>query len=570
MRSCVGHVNAATARRLRAIGTSLLSVILLVGVAPLAVARASTTTTTDAATTDVAAPTLVARLAGADRYATSAAISASTFAPGVPVVYVDNGTDWPDALAAGPVAARAGGPILLTPATTIPGSVAAELTRLKPARIVALGDATETTAALLHALASYAPVVTRLGTRDPAASSAAISASAFAPGVPVVFVDNSTDWPDGLSAGPVAARAGGPILYTTATTIPAVTAAELTRLHPAQIIALGSSSVTSAALLTLLGQYAPAVARIGGADRYATSAALSASSFAPGTPVVYLDSGTDWPDALAAVPVATAAGGPILLVGATSVSAVTRAEVVRLAPAKLIALGGQNVLSEASLYSAAGLAIPAQPIPPLPPCRLADGQTPAQSYTDWNHTLVDWSLMVPRSYAPPDLVAVSRAGTSGSGLIRDLVIPDLAAMTKAAKAAGAPIAVQSAYRSYATQVSTFAHWVATLGYAEAVKGSARPGHSEHQLGTAIDFKSYGGGAPWSFGGYDWATSKAGTWMMKNAYRYGFILSYPKGQQAKVCYSYEPWHYRYVGRGEALAIHSSGLTPREWYWDHPSG
>jgi D-alanyl-D-alanine carboxypeptidase len=53
----------------------------------------------------------------------------------------------------------------------------------------------------------------------------------------------------------------------------------------------------------------------------------------------------------------------------------------------------------------------------------------------------------------------------------------------------------------------------------------------------------------------------------NAWRYGFMLSYPRGQTAKTCYKYEPWHYRYVGVAEAAAIHASGLTTREWMWRH---
>jgi D-alanyl-D-alanine carboxypeptidase len=145
------------------------------------------------------------------------------------------------------------------------------------------------------------------------------------------------------------------------------------------------------------------------------------------------------------------------------------------------------------------------------------------------------------------------------------VIDDLAAMTKAAAAAGTPIAVQSAYRSYATQVTTFQYWVNLDGYARALLYSARPGHSEHQLGVAIDFKSAAGGPPWS--GSDWALSPAGSWMKANAWQYGFILSYPKGERSKTCYDYEAWHYRYVGREEAAAIHASGLTTREYLWRH---
>jgi hypothetical protein len=63
------------------------------------------------------------------------------------------------------------------------------------------------------------------------------------------------------------------------------------------------------------------------------------------------------------------------------------------------------------------------------------------------------------------------------------------------------------------------------GYAAALKVSARPGHSEHQLGTTIDFKSYGGSAPWNY--TNWATTRAGAWMAANAWKYGWVMSYPK-------------------------------------------
>jgi D-alanyl-D-alanine carboxypeptidase len=55
-------------------------------------------------------------------------------------------------------------------------------------------------------------------------------------------------------------------------------------------------------------------------------------------------------------------------------------------------------------------------------------------------------------------------------------------------------------------------------------------------------------------------------MAANAWKYGFIESYPRGvSPSKTCYAYEPWHFRYVGRAEAAAVHASGLTLREWLW-----
>ena len=54
-------------------------------------------------------------------------------------------------------------------------------------------------------------------------------------------------------------------------------------------------------------------------------------------------------------------------------------------------------------------------------------------------------------------------------------------------------------------------------------------------------------------------------MKANAWKYGWVMSYPKGKSAKTCYQYEPWHYRYVGRANAKSIHASGLTTRQWIW-----
>jgi zinc D-Ala-D-Ala carboxypeptidase len=202
---------------------------------------------------------------------------------------------------------------------------------------------------------------------------------------------------------------------------------------------------------------------------------------------------------------------------------------------------------------------------PLPACRYDDVPTAFTSPDDWQRTLVDTIYMVGKSYVPPDLVPVTDAGISGNGEVRSLVIGDLRALAMAAKAAGAPIAVQSAYRSYATQVYTFNYWTQTYGHSAALLGSARPGHSEHQLGVALDFRSAGTSATWVA---DWTATPAGAWMEQNAWRYGFVMSYPKdASPGTTCYRYEPWHYRYVGRDEAAAIHATGTTIRQYLWFH---
>ncbi len=201
--------------------------------------------------------------------------------------------------------------------------------------------------------------------------------------------------------------------------------------------------------------------------------------------------------------------------------------------------------------------------PALPACKVADTLTKHRTYNDWHRSLLDQTYRLSSGYAPADLRSTSGAGLNSGHSVRKHVIADLKAMATAARAAGARMSVQSAYRSYATQKSTFAYWVRVHGYATALKESARAGHSEHQLGTTLDFRSYGGGAPWDYS--DWGTTKAGTWLKTNAWKYGFVMSYPKGKSAVTCYTYEPWHYRYVGRARAAVIRKSGLTLRQFLW-----
>jgi D-alanyl-D-alanine carboxypeptidase len=207
---------------------------------------------------------------------------------------------------------------------------------------------------------------------------------------------------------------------------------------------------------------------------------------------------------------------------------------------------------------------PVRAMGPLPACRYDDILTTPRGYADWSETLVDTILRVTKNYVPPDLVPVTEAGVPGSKrTIRAIAIDDLRAMADAARAAGAPIGVQSAYRSYTEQKTVFDGWVARLGYKEALKVSARQGHSEHQLGLAIDFRS-DPATPLTLH-TDWEDTAAGKWMAAHAWEYGWAMSYPKGKSKLTCYSYEPWHFRYVGRELAALIHASGKTPREYLW-----
>ncbi|MGL5910385.1 MAG: M15 family metallopeptidase, partial [Phycicoccus sp.] len=201
--------------------------------------------------------------------------------------------------------------------------------------------------------------------------------------------------------------------------------------------------------------------------------------------------------------------------------------------------------------------------PPMPACGVADAPTRHRTASDWARSLLDWTYRLDSTFAPGDLQSTRLAGLDDGHSVRAAVVPDLTAMAAAARAAGAPLAVQSGYRSHATQVYLFRQDAASVGDDRARRDTARPGHSEHQLGTTLDFRSEGGPPAWDL--EDWGTTRAGAWMAANAWRYGFVLSYPKGRQSRVCYTYEPWHYRYVGRARAATIRASGLSLREFLW-----
>ncbi|MFW5788322.1 MAG: M15 family metallopeptidase [Spirochaetota bacterium] len=160
--------------------------------------------------------------------------------------------------------------------------------------------------------------------------------------------------------------------------------------------------------------------------------------------------------------------------------------------------------------------------------------------------LVDKTTDLGESYAPADLVeldtladelALSRAGHR---LTRDTA-EALLEMNAAAERDGITLVVSSAYRSYAYQADLFARWVDELGLEEAERVSARPGTSQHQLGTTVDFGCICD---------EFASQPAGRWLAEHAWRYGFSLSYPEGYEDLTGYSYEPWHFRYIGRSAA--------------------
>jgi len=161
--------------------------------------------------------------------------------------------------------------------------------------------------------------------------------------------------------------------------------------------------------------------------------------------------------------------------------------------------------------------------------------------------LVNKQYKLPSSYAPKDLVKASKSGIrrGENYYLRSIVIPDLTRMITDAKSEGVDLSIVSGYRSYQTQIDTYNYWLKmNNGNTNLVDTfSARAGHSQHQLGTAIDFSTNEIGDKL---GDEFSNTKASKWLSQNAYKYGFVISYPKGYENITGYKHESWHYRYIG------------------------
>ena len=187
----------------------------------------------------------------------------------------------------------------------------------------------------------------------------------------------------------------------------------------------------------------------------------------------------------------------------------------------------------------------------------ASERTPVAGCDD-PRVLVDRAHGLPASYEPTDLVSLRDLGipTLGSNtMLRREAAGNLERLVASAATAGEELVVTSAYRSFEDQRFSYERLVSIYG-AEADRMSATPGHSQHQLGTAVDFTNAAVGyeVQQSFG-----STTASGWLTLHAHEYGFVLAYPPGEEAQTGYEWEPWHYRYVGTDNARRLRESGLT-----------
>ncbi|MDT0125192.1 M15 family metallopeptidase [Paenibacillus sp. RRE4] len=179
--------------------------------------------------------------------------------------------------------------------------------------------------------------------------------------------------------------------------------------------------------------------------------------------------------------------------------------------------------------------------------------------------IVNKQRSLPEGYEPSDLVEpdvpFSFEGPHEKRHMRKEAAEALEKLFAGAKADGIELRAVSGYRSYKRQVSIYNNNVKTKGEEYASRVSAVPGRSEHQTGLAIDVSSpsVGNVLEEVFG-----SSKEGKWLDEHAAEYGFIIRYPKGQESKTGYVYEPWHIRYVGADIAPDVVKSGLTLEDYF------
>ena len=304
-----------------------------------------------------ASTTNITRLGGADRYATAVAISKSTFLTVVPAdqfdVMVASGANFPDALAAGPVAASLGGPLLLVPSDgVLPASVNAEFTRLNPFNVGIAGGTSSVSnlvqSQLDNLLSSGSGPSVRLAGQNRYETAALLADSIF-PTPSTIFISTGASFPDAVGGSAAAGHLGGSLMLTDRSVLSDATAAELTLAKPSKVVILGGTAVVDPSILTQIQALLPTatVERWSGADRYATAAEISHHTY-PTATKVYLASGASFPDALAGAPAAAHDGAPLLLTSKDCVPASTLTELTRLGATDIVVLGGTAAVSDAA------------------------------------------------------------------------------------------------------------------------------------------------------------------------------------------------------------------------------
>ncbi len=164
--------------------------------------------------------------------------------------------------------------------------------------------------------------------------------------------------------------------------------------------------------------------------------------------------------------------------------------------------------------------------------------------------LINKYYSLDKNYVPKNLYPVSKWYGYGSNKLIEEIYDAFIEMADDAEEEDLKLVINEAYRSYEDQKEIYD--------ASGDKIAAKPGHSEHNASLAIDIITP------EYDDEDFDKSKEYAWLLKNSYKYGFILRYPKDKENITGYDYEPWHFRYLGKDLATKVFKSGLTYDEYY------
>lgn len=257
----------------------------------------------------------VDRIGGGDRFDTALKISRDAFPTTAPVVYITDGTNFPDALSAAPAAARDRGPLLLVTPMVLPAAVKAEIIRLAPAKIVVTGETGSVSAEVFAQLAALAPTV-RVGGQDRYDTSRKIAETFPAGATTTAFIATGAAFPDALSASAAAGAVGAPVVLVrgSESAVDQPTIDLLKSLGVTKVFITGGPAVVTPELEASLRLVAgvTSVTRYGGGNRFVVSAATNRASFTASTRI-YVASGYAFPDALAGAAVAGMNKAPLYL-----------------------------------------------------------------------------------------------------------------------------------------------------------------------------------------------------------------------------------------------------------------
>ncbi|NLG23279.1 MAG: cell wall-binding repeat-containing protein [Actinomycetales bacterium] len=291
----------------------------------------------------------VTRIAGTDRWDTARKVS-EQWAPGVSVVYLVNGEDYPDALAA---SARAGvydAPVLLVRRDHVPSATAQALTRLQPGRLVVVGGTTAVSTATENELRTFTTGGLQRVAGTNRYETAANLASYYASGQPRVYLASGEDFPDALAVAALAGKQHVPLLLTQGDRLTGSTRIQLDRLNPGEVVVLGGTSTISKAVAEQAAAYATggSYRRLAGADRYRTAAQV-ALQYPGSISSTLVASGENFTDALVGAALAGRRGIPVVLTQPDRLSGGAIQALTHLRPSSINVLGGPGSVTDATL-----------------------------------------------------------------------------------------------------------------------------------------------------------------------------------------------------------------------------